>query len=280
MLHGMSFHIIRSMSEQATPRDVCEGQLQLELGLERCREVLKSHVVYDLISGPTTIRRFMESHVFAVWDFQSLLTCLQSFLTCVEVPWVPTADPMSRRLLNEIVLSEESDEAPDGGYLSHYELYLQAMEEAQASTASIQEFVRAVASGISVAAALEKPTIPNEVKPFVAKTMSLAESGQAHVVASAFAYGREEVVPIMFAELVETLSTTAPEAWGTFRYYLERHIGLDSEVHGPQAKNLVRRLCGDDPRLWAEALEAARSALDSRIQLWDDLAEHLRSAEI
>ncbi|MFT5284408.1 MAG: hypothetical protein ACI8TQ_000564 [Planctomycetota bacterium] len=267
------------MLEQVTQRDVCEEQLEMELGLEPCRELLRSHRIYDLISGPASVRRFMEAHVFAVWDFQSLLKSLQSFLTCVEVPWVPTADPMSRRLINEIVLSEESDDAPAGGYLSHYELYLQAMEEAEASTASIQEFVRELSRGSSVAAALENPTIPNGVKPFVTKTMSFIASGQAHIVASAFAYGREEAVPIMFAELVETLSTTAPAAWGTFRYYLERHIGLDSDEHGPQAKYLVRRLCGDDPKLWAEALEAARSALDTRIQLWDDLAEQLVAAK-
>ena len=74
---------------------------------------LISHSLYAELRDEESLRIFMRSHVFCVWDFQSLLKALQRLVTCVEVPWLPTADPEARRLVNEIVLDEESDEGQD-----------------------------------------------------------------------------------------------------------------------------------------------------------------------
>lgn len=69
----------------------------------------------------------MTDHIYAVWDFMSLLKALQRHLTCVDVPWVQVGGSQARRLVNSIVLDEESD--LETGPVSHYELYLSAMEE-------------------------------------------------------------------------------------------------------------------------------------------------------
>ena len=198
---------------------VGEAQEQLELALAPFRERLVSHPLYACLRDESTVCLFMEAHVFAVWDFQSLLKALQGLVTCVDVPWLPTPDPEARRLINEIVLDEECDQAPGGGYLSHFEIYLEAMRECGADTDPIRSFVDSVRGGTTVEDALDRPTVPAGIRSFVGTTMAIARSGQAHRIAAAFAYGREEIIPAMFRQLVENLSTAAPRSWATLRYY-------------------------------------------------------------
>lgn len=250
---------------------------QLEMALAPWRECVAAHPVYACLGDERSVRLFMETHVFAVWDFQSLLKALQRAMTCVEVPWIPTPDPEARRLVNEIVLDEESDHAPAGGYLSHFELYLQAMRECGANVQPIQSFVAHLGAGRSVELALETPALPRGVGPFVLATMAIARSAQPHRVAAAFAYGREEIIPTMFRRLVDRLAEFSPHSWETLRYYLDRHIGRDAERHGPQARLLVQRLCGSDNTLWSEAEEAARTSLEARARLWDEIVATLGS---
>ena len=126
------------------------AEQQFESSIAPLRERVVMHPLYDHLRDEGAIRLFMEAHVFAVWDFQSLLKALQRLLTCVEVPWLPTPDPQARRLLNEIVLDEESDEAPGGGYLSHFELYLQAMRECGAKRTTIETFLGSLRAGLPV----------------------------------------------------------------------------------------------------------------------------------
>ena len=250
---------------------------QIEITLAPWRERVVAHPLYAHLHDEEAIRLFMEVHVFAVWDFQSLLKALQRLLTCVEVPWLPTSDPQARRLLNEIVLDEESDQAPGGGHLSHFEIYLQAMRECGANVTPIQTFLGNLRAGLTVEEALETSAVPPGVGPFVRATMAMARSTAPHRVAAAFAYGREEVTPAMFCGLVDQLAGLSPQSWGTLRYYLDRHIGTDRDRHGPQARLLVHRLCGSDAISWSEAAEAARTSLEARARFWDAIELTLTS---
>ncbi|MEY5131442.1 MAG: hypothetical protein RL734_1509, partial [Bacteroidota bacterium] len=92
--------------------------------IESLREQLINHDLYTSMKTGDDLRRFMETHVFAVWDFMSLLKALQKNLTCVDLPWMPKGDPEIRQLINEIVLGEESDIDEDGVIMSHFEMYL------------------------------------------------------------------------------------------------------------------------------------------------------------
>jgi hypothetical protein len=88
------------------------------------RSQLIGHPLYAKIKTIDHLNVFMEHHVFAVWDFMSLLKSLQRNLTCVNLPWVPVGNPQTRYLINEIVLGEESDVDEQGLRTSHFELYL------------------------------------------------------------------------------------------------------------------------------------------------------------
>src|SRR5690606_9377500 len=85
------------------------------------REELLHHPLYQKIVDIHGLRTFTEGHVYAVWDFMSLLKALQAQLTCVKVPWFASPYPTTRYLINGIVLAEESDEYIDGRRLSHFE---------------------------------------------------------------------------------------------------------------------------------------------------------------
>jgi hypothetical protein len=233
------------------------------------------HPIYASIDSEDKLKRFMESHVFAVWDFMSLLKGLQRRLTSVDLPWRPVGDPESRRLINEIVLAEESDESVDGGYSSHFELYLRAMGEAGAETGPIENFLRRIEQGLPVARALDFPEVPSEAREFVGATFDILATESLPAIAAALAHGREDLVPPMFLKLVESLETAAPGRWSTFLYYLKRHVQLDGEVHGPMAGRLLERLCGENPDSWRAAESAAQSSLRARLQFWDRLQGRL-----
>ncbi len=236
---------------------------------------LYRHPLYARVGSADDLRLFMRYHVFCVWDFMSLLKALQTSLTWVGVPWLPTPDPVARRLLNEIVLDEESDEDGQGGYLSHFELYLAAMRDCGADTAPVERLLSALLNGLSPQEALLHSGAPATVQAFVQDTLAIATGGHPHEVCAAFSYGREDVIPEMFRQLVARLATQDSGQFGRFHYYLERHIHADDEHHGPLARQLTARLCGDDPAKLRQAEAAARRALAARLQLWDHVAQLL-----
>lgn len=246
---------------------------------EAVRLRLLQHPIYQRVDRPAAIRTFLESHVFAVWDFMSLLKRLQRDLTCVKLPWMPVGDPEVRFLINEIVCGEESDLGPDGERFSHFELYHRAMREAGADTSAIDAFLNSIQAGDSPESALARPGLPAGVRPFTGFTLKLACTGQLHETAAAFTYGREDVIPEMFLPLVNTLIASGHSQFGLLRYYLERHIALDGGHHGQLARRMMDRLCGEDPQKWDEAAKAATAAIEERIRFWDAILTRLPAAQ-
>jgi hypothetical protein len=236
------------------------------------RARLLAHPVHASMVSLEDVRRFMTFHVFAVWDFMSLLKRLQRELTCVRVPWVPVGDAEVRFLINEIVCGEESDVDPRGGRIAHFDLYLRAMTEAGADTGPILRALRLAAGGVPDAAGLRKAGAPSAAAEFSGSSFALAERGGVHEVAAAFTFGREDLIPDMFTGLVGRISREHPGRLDTFRYYLERHIEVDGGHHGALALRMVELLCGEDDRKWEQAAAASESSLLNRIALWDGVA--------
>jgi len=257
----------RVMTETQTTLLAGTSVASIEDRIAPLRARLAEHPLYRSIRTEAHLRLFMESHVFAVWDFMSLLKTLQARLTCVSSPWVPTALPESRRFINEIVLGEESDEF-EGRAVSHFELYLEAMQQAGANTSGIHNLLSDLTS-TSILEGVRNAQIPEGARAFLTTTFSLIETGKLHALASAFTFGREDLIPDMFRSLVRDLNQQSEGALATFIWYLERHIEVDGEDHGPLSLRMVADICGADEARWSEAASAAEDALEARIALWD-----------
>lgn len=242
------------------------------------RKALLTHPIYRELTTPDKVRILMKHHVFAVWDFMCLLKKLQQLVTCVEVPWLPPANPSYARFINEIVIGEESDEDGKGGFGSHFELYIDAMNQSGADTAPIDDFLSRLSHAEDPLEALQKVAIPDSVKAFVSFNLQLVLSGKPHAIAAAFFYGREDLIPDMFSILLDELQASGTDH-DRLHFYLQRHIELDGDQHGPLAENLLTSLCENDPDKQKEANQIAQEALEARIKLWDGVLEEIRANE-
>jgi pyrroloquinoline quinone (PQQ) biosynthesis protein C len=241
---------------------------QLETRITEARNAVVGHALYARLRDREAIRTFLEHHVFAVWDFMSLLKSLQRNLTCVAVPWVPTGPTGSRRLINDIVLVEESDELR-GGFISHFELYVAGMSEAGADTSVIDAFIALVRAGSTVEAALIEAEVPAPAAAFVALTWDIIATAPVHCQAAAFAFGREDLIPDMFQQVVTVNDSVG--GLDTFVDYLARHIEVDGEEHTPMAMQMLADLCGDDQAKWDQCADTVTRALTARAKLWDGI---------
>jgi Protein of unknown function (DUF3050) len=246
----------------------------LHASLSTERAALLEHPLYEAVRDRAALQQFMASHVFAVWDFMALLKCLQRRLTCVEVLWTPPRSRVAARLVNEIVLGEETDEVGPGLTMSHFELYVQAMREAGADVSPIETFVESIAAGARPSQALSIAAAPAHAREFVEGTLSLTTTGEVEELAASFLLGREDLVPDLFRRLLPVVAPSSETA--SLRLYLARHIEVDQEKHGPLARRLLSELCGNDEVRWDRTARAARVALVARRRLWDGVVRALQ----
>lgn len=238
------------------------------------KDQLVHHPMYFGMSSLQDIHIFMESHVFAVWDFMSLLKSLQRDLTGMSHPWMPVGSPTTRFFINEIVLGEESDIDPNGGYVSHFELYLQAMEQCGANTKVIRHFIQLLQQGLPVEDALKTSGAPNEAQEFVNATMHQIQTKSLHERAALFTYGREDLIPGMFISMVENLKDAGANL-DTFIYYLKRHIELDGDHHGQLSEQMTQELINGDERKKLEVDAIIEWGYQQRLKLWSGILHRI-----
>ena len=214
--------------------------------------------MYENLNSIENLRVFMKYHAFAVWDFMSLLKSLQKEITCTTIPWKESSyEPELVRLINEIVLGEESDVDVSGRPTSHFALYLKAMEEVGADTSPILNFLED----------LDFEKLPFELGSIIKFHLDLAEQGQVHEVASSFFYGREKLIPEMFQSMVDVIKESGLNC-PSLAYYLERHIEVDGGEHGPMALRCLNGLTESEEKKREATLIAVKS-LEMRWDLWD-----------
>jgi hypothetical protein len=245
------------------------------------KNLLLKHSLYANIKTIDDLRVFQESHIFAVWDFMSLLKALQSKLTCTTIPWLPSKNQETRYLINEIVLAEESDLSLDGRRLSHFELYLEAMEASDSNTEAIKTFLDHVIVTKNIFVSIKQSELHPNIKAFLDFTFRIIEEGKSHKIAAAFSFGREDLIPEMFTAILKNFQSNFPKTdLSKLIYYFERHIELDADEHGPMAMKMIDELCGESETKWKEVEEVSIQSLEKRIALWDAIEEKILEKEV
>lgn len=246
---------------------------ELQNSISTYQNDIINHKLYGEIKTIDQLNTFMEHHIYAVWDFMSLLKVLQQNLTCTKVPWVPVSDTNTSYLINEIVVGEESDVDEHGNRMSHFELYLKSMEQSGANVSTIQAFLEHIKNGLSVDEALDRSNTPLAAKEFVRFTFSVINSNKPHIQSAVFTFGREDLIPDMFLKIVKDLDRNFPNKVSSLKYYLERHIEVDGGHHGELSLQMTQNLCGEDKTKWDEAETAVKDCLIARKKLWEGVLE-------
>lgn len=248
---------------------------QLQQAIEAPRMQLVNHPLYNNLHTIQDVQLFAETHVYAVWDFMSLLKSLQQHLTCTTTPWQPKGNANTRYLINEIVTGEESDVDENGNRISHFELYLKAMQQMGADADAIKQLLQYINAGIKIPDALQKLHLPAAIQNFVNYTFYVIVNQPVHVQAAVFTFGREDLIPQMFMKLVQDMNNRFDGRLSTMQYYLQRHIEVDGDHHSHLALQMVAELCGNDKIKWAEATQASIKCLQKRKELWDFVNERI-----
>jgi len=242
------------------------------------RNKLLEHKLYSNIESIKDLQVFTENHIYAVWDFMSLLKALQIRLTCTKTPWLPNNNSQTAYLINEIVLAEETDINQVGVRKSHYELYLDAMIDIGAKTEKPVEIINEIANSENIFNAIENINIHPNIKNFLNFTFSVIDEGKPHKIAAIFTFGRENLIPNMFNEILREFEKNVSEGdISKLIYYFERHIELDEDEHGPMALEMVSMLAENDPDKWKEIEDISIEALEKRILLWDAINKQIEN---
>jgi Protein of unknown function (DUF3050) len=231
------------------------------------RDKLLSHPLYRAVSTLPRLRVFMSDHVFAVWDFMCLAKRLQRDLTCWEELWKPPQRPALARFINGVIFGEESDVDSDGHACSHFGLYLAGMREVGAPTEPAEDFIGLIRAGIDARSSLVAVGASQAVQQFVSHTLRVVNEGTTIEVLAAFLFGREDLIPEMFSRLLPRWNDSKDARH--FAYYVNRHIELDGDDHGPSGLRALAQMAEGDASAWRLASCAAQSAILARIELWD-----------
>tara|TARA_Y100001968_G_scaffold69776_1_gene60905 strand:- start:886 stop:1713 length:828 start_codon:yes stop_codon:yes gene_type:complete len=248
----------------------------IEGKIKSLRDKLLNHRLYSNIERIEDLQIFTENHIYAVWDFMSLLKALQIKLTCTKTPWVPNNNSQTAYLINEIVLAEETDVNQLGERKSHYELYIDAMIDIGAKIEFPTKNINEIASSKNVFASIDNLELHKNIKEFLRFTFSVIEEGKPHKIAAIFTFGRENLIPNMFNEILREFEKNIKDKdISKLIYYFERHIELDEDEHGPMALEMVSMLAENDQKKWDEIEKISIEALEKRILLWDAINDQL-----
>ena len=232
---------------------------------------LNSHKLFETSINffEKELSTFMQYHVYAVWDFMSIVKSMQNYICPSSFPWKPSKYTKNgiAHLINEIVFSEESDVDDKGNYFSHFDLYIKSMNDVGADTSNIMNLIENYEYDHTHNTFLNI-SAPKEGLSFIENTFKCIKTSKLSNIAAIFTFGRETTIPDMFLKILNKIDSENLK-YANLRLYINRHIEVDSSRHGPLSLKLFEYTCNDNQEIYDEAICYAIDSIDKRIQLWD-----------
>ena len=241
-----------------------------ESEISQLQHEIRHHKLYNILQTTEDVKLFMEHHVYTTWDFMSLLKTLQLQFTTFKLPWVPNKTPEIFKFINEIVAAEESDINELGQTKSHFEMYLDGMEQIGANTTLITTYTELIENNIPVSKAAKLVYIPDFIKDFITFTFDIIETGKPHLMASVFIFGREDISSEKVLKVISDIETEE-NSCTKLTFLLNRYLFLKQDNHRAVSYKMLSELCGTDMVKWEEVLTVAKEALEHRTILWDNI---------
>ena len=238
---------------------------------------LNSHKLFEtsINFSEKELSTFMQYHVYAVWDFMSIVKSMQNYICPSSFPWKPSKYTKNgiAHLINEIVFSEESDLDDKGNYFSHFDLYIKSMNDVGADTSNIMNLIKNCEYD-NMHKAFLNINAPKEGLVFIENTFKCIKTSKLSNIAAIFTFGRETTIPDMFLKILNKIDSENLK-YANLRLYINRHIEVDSSRHGPLSLKLFEYTCNDNQETYDEAISYAIDSIDKRIQLWDGVLAEL-----
>ena len=241
--------------------------------LNDLKNKLTAHPLFANKLESKDICKFMESHIFAVWGFMSILKSLQKMITPNNLPWIPNKNTKNGlvNFVNEIILCEESDFIEGIGFISHYEIYLLAMDNMGAKRDQLDKLTSRITDKGYNKIYIDDVDASEEVKSFLKHDLDVSINGTLPEIIGAFTLGREKVIPNMFGYILPAIKETTTSKY--FVTYLKRHIDVDGDRHGPLSLKLLNASC--DKKQLPLAYATAIKSLELRLSVWDKIYEDI-----
>ncbi len=235
--------------------------------LSELKHKITTHPLFAHKLEPKQVCKFMESHIFAVWGFMSILKSLQKKIAPNYLPWIPNENTKNGLInfVNEIVLCEESDYIEGIGFVSHFEIYLMAMEQMGAKSDHLHKLITRIIDNGYDEKYLDDADTSDEVKNFLKYDLEVSFNGTLPEIIGVFTLGREKVIPNMFSYILTAIEDRS--STNHLITYLQRHIDIDGDRHGPLSMKLLDVYC-DNAQL-SLAYTSAIKSLELRLSVWD-----------
>ena len=241
---------------------------------ERYFQILESHRLYTALTRREALATFTEYHVVCAWSYNALLRSLQRDIFTQSLPINSDAHKEAIRILSEVAIEEQANESDDGQFISHLELYLDAMEDLGANTAPIIGFFDILAGGVGAAKAVEYADFCPEVAAYARTTVRLLER-QFHERAAGLFYEGEYFIPDRFLHQLNRLTPAVPV--DRLLEYFDGHIeGLKRPGYSA-AGRLVEIFTADDEILSEEAEQVGEQVMRQRVHLWNTVYDLVAS---